>query len=343
MGIQFQKKVSSQTLPVQYGHGMRTPPKLRWTLVVLILSIPLLLLLYQLFSDYFLIRFSGLVAYDTITLRAPDDGYIGELNAQPGQKVNSDHVLLQFVSPEVLAKLDYLQKEKKRLTDLMNSLGEQNQDKLKGLISVAKQDILTSKEVYDRFVKYVNQGNMAELQLEEARKNYVNAQRNYAALEQQIQEAQLQTKTLLEVNYKRKILEIESNIGEEKAKLKYFMVRAPQPGTVMNIMTHQGEFVSPGQSLVTIVTNKNLRIVAFIDPKYVAEVYQGKKVLIKFPNNEYVDGHIVNTPSYAEKVPLSQINPLATRENKLIAIIKPESPIPEAYQVFGIPVTVKLE
>lgn len=343
MSIQFKKKPPSEHLPIQYGQGLRTPPKLRWILVVLILTIPLALLLYQLMSEYFLVRFSGLVTYDTVTIRAPSDGYIKTLSVQPGQKIQPEQVLLQFTSPETLTKLNYLEQERQRITELMNSLGDQNQDNLTKALETAKQDIQTSKEVYDRFKTYVNQGNMVELQLEEARKNYVNAQRNYTEIQQQIKETQLQNKTLLEVNYKRKILELESNINEVKAKMAYFTMRAPQPGTIMNISTHQGEYVSEGQNLITIVTNKNIRIVAFIDPKYMEEVYQGKKVVVTFPNNETVEGHIINTPSFAEKVPLSQINPLATRENKLIAIIRPDSIIPKPYQVFGIPVTVKLD
>ncbi|KTC98201.1 HlyD family secretion protein [Legionella erythra] len=343
MGIHFRKKAPSDTLPIQYGEGVRTPPKMRWILLVLILSIPLVILLYQLINEYVFIRFSGLIAYDTIIIRAPDEGYIESLNVQPGQKVRKGEMILKFISPETLTKLKYLEKEKERITDLMNSLGDQTPQNLENLLEVAKKDIDSSKAVYERFVKYVNKGDMAELQLEEARKNWVNAQRNYAALEQQIQEAKLQSKTLLEVNYKRKILEIERNIAEVKDKIAHFSIVAPQPGTIMSISTHQDEYVSAGQNLMTIVTERNMRIIAFIDPKYAEEVYQNKQVTITFPGNEKIEGRIINTPSYAEKVPLSQINPLATRENKLIAIIRPDKEIPQIYQVFGIPVTIELE
>lgn len=342
MGIQFNKRRSKENLPVQYGSALRTPPKLRWILVVLLLSIPLFILVYQVIDEFVLVRFAGLVSYDTITLRAPESGYIKTLAVQSGDKVKANQMVLHFTSPEIETKLRYLENEKKRLTELMNSLGDQTPNNLHQLLDVAKNDIESSKAVYDRFKKYVKKGDMIELQLEEARKNYVNAQRNYAALEQQIREAKLQSKTLLEVNFKRKILEIDNDISKLKSKLRYFKMQAGKNGTVMTIQTHQDEYVSPGQELVTIVTNDNLRVIGFIDPKYTEDVYKGRKVRVIFPNKEKVEGHIINTPSYAEKLPSSQMNPLATRENKLVAIIILDKDIPEIYQIFGIPVTIKL-
>lgn len=87
----------------------------------------------------------------------------------------------------------------------------------------------------------------------------------------------MQRATLIEVNFKRKILEIDNEVEQIKTKMRYFALRSPDNGTIMNISTHQDEFVSAGQNLMSIVTDKNLRIVAFIEPKYAEDIYQGKK------------------------------------------------------------------
>lgn len=342
MGIQLKKR-PKEALPVKYEQSLRAPPRFRWTIILLVLSIPLLILLYQFINAYVLVRFSGLISYDTITLRSPDDGFIKNLNVQTGEKIKPHQSILVFHSPVTQTQLKFLKMEKERLVELMNSLQQsQTASSLEQLLEVAREDIELSKVVYERFKNYVRKGDMIELQLQEARKNHVNAQRNYALLKQQIKENALQTKNLMEVNYKRKILEIENEINQVLAKMQHFTLRAQQAGTVMDIKTHQGEYVSAGQPLITIVTKKNLRVIAFIDPKYVQDVYQGRKVRLVLPDNEKISGHIINNPSYAEKVPLSEIGPLAPRTNKLIAIIKPDADIPEQYRVFGIPVTVKL-
>ncbi len=341
MAIQF-KKNYPEAFPSNYTKTIRMSAKVRWYCIVLLISIPLIFLLYSITTQYIFVRFSGLVTYDTITLRAPDAGYIKKLNVRVGEKIDKNNVLLQFVSPEAQIKLKFLQKEKIRLTELSESLNDQNETALSNILDVAKQDIESSKAIHERFKAYVNKGNMAELQLEEARRNYVIAQRTYATLVQQINDSRLQNKTLVDVNYRRKILEIENNIAALESMMRHFTIYADKPGTIMHIATHNGEFVSAGQTLLTLVTQKNLNIVAFIEPKFLNKIYMGKQVDIVFPGNEKIRGHIINTPSYAEKIPASQMNPLATRENKLIAIIKPDTTVPQNYRIFGIPVVIKL-
>lgn len=105
-------------------------PKLRWVLLVLLLSIPLLYLFYELFTEYVLIRFPGLIVYDTVTIRAPENGYIKKLSARTGEKIIANQKLLQFASPLVEEKLAYLQVEKKRIIELMNSLVENNSQQI---------------------------------------------------------------------------------------------------------------------------------------------------------------------------------------------------------------------
>ncbi|ARB92364.1 HlyD family secretion protein [Legionella longbeachae] len=343
MGIKWKKNTTPTGLAVKYGSGSRMTPKLRWVLLVLLLSIPLLYLFYELFTEYVLIRFPGLIVYDTVTIRAPENGYIKKLSARTGEKIIANQKLLQFASPLVEEKLAYLQVEKKRIIELMNSLVENNSQQISQALNISQQDIETSKLVYERFKNYSKNGDLIELQLEEARKNYITAVRSYVELSQKIEELSLQRATLIEVNFKRKILEIDNEVEQIKTKMRYFALRSPDNGTIMNISTHQDEFVSAGQNLMSIVTDKNLRIVAFIEPKYAEDIYQGKKINIIFPDNEEISGFIVNTPSYAEKTPLSEINPLATRENKLLAIIKPNKVIQKKYAVFGMPVKIKLE
>lgn len=87
MGIKWKKNTTPTGLAVKYGSGSRMTPKLRWVLLVLLLSIPLLYLFYELFTEYVLIRFPGLIVYDTVTIRAPENGYIKKLSARTGEKI----------------------------------------------------------------------------------------------------------------------------------------------------------------------------------------------------------------------------------------------------------------
>ncbi|WP_115304881.1 MULTISPECIES: HlyD family efflux transporter periplasmic adaptor subunit [Legionella] len=103
------------------------------------------------------------------------------------------------------------------------------------------------------------------------------------------------------------------------------------------------EFVSGGQVLLTLVTHKNLRITAYIDPKFLDKIYKGREVLVEFPNGNTEKGYITRESGYAEITPLNEINPLATRQNKLVVTIKTVNPIPQQYQIHGIPVKIRFK
>ncbi|CEK10521.1 HlyD family secretion protein [Legionella hackeliae] len=342
MAIKF-KKITGEHLATNYGSGRLTPPKLRWFLLVLLISLPLLFLIGKLIKEYVFVSFSGLVVFDTFTIRAPDAGYIESLTVRTGQQINSGAPLLHFKSPTLELKLQYLQKERLLLKSLIQQFSLENYKPFDTMLTIASQDIQTSREVYERFKNYMKNGDMSELQLEEARKNFVSAQRVFSNLQKEIIDIKLRNKTTLEVSYQRKLREIDSKIKQLEEKQKYFMIRANKAGTIMQINTYNNEFVASGQRLLSIVTKENLRIMAFIEPQYLDKIYLGKKVSITFPDGESVPGKIVNTPRYAEMLPLSEINPMATRQNKLIAIIEPLTAIPKEYQVFGIPVKVRLK
>lgn len=342
MGIKL-KNIKNESLSVDYGKPKRPYPRMRWLMIVLLLSIPLVFMLSRLTQEYVFVHFPGVIVYDTLMIRSPEIGYIKDITVKVGQSIKPGAILIQFTSPEIDAKLLYLESEKKRINTLMNSMNSTYQNQLSSVLNVAKAEIQSSKEVYERFKGYIKKGDMAELQLDEARRNYVDAQKQYANLQQQIAENVLQNKTTMEVNFNRKLLEINNEIEQVKIRLQFFIIKSPKEATVTSIQTHIGEFVSAGQNLMMLVTNDNLRITAFIEPKYVDAVYSGQLVEIKFPDNNVIQGKIINTPSYAEQIPLTEISPLATRQNKLIAVIQPTTPLPPKYQVFGIPVKIYLK
>ncbi|STX52832.1 coiled-coil protein [Legionella busanensis] len=323
--------------------GARKLARLRWLLLVLLLCLPLGYLSVRLIQDYIFVRFSGIIIYDTLLVRAPDEGYIKSMSVHTGESVRPGDLILEIDSPKLNNKLMNLIYEKERISKLIINVKKFNQDELVNSLKVAEKDMIDSQKTYEKFKEYFKGGNLITLQLEEARKNYTAAQQNYASIKQKMSEIALHQNTSLEVNYNRRLAEVESDIKVLKTHLKNFTVRAPQQGTVMSIETHVGEYVPIGKDLLTIVTNDNLQIKAYIEPKYSAVATHGSKVTIQLPNNDKIPGIIINDPRYAQQLPSSETNPLATRQNKLIAIIAPRKPIPKEYQVYGIPVQINLD
>jgi multidrug resistance efflux pump len=345
MGISLKRsRLDEQSTPKDYGQGKRTPPKIRWVLIILLISIPLIYLVYMLLDETILAESQGVVVFDTVKIRAPEAGYVETLFVEEGQPVKRGQVLLQFKSPKVDATLAYLEKEKVRAEQQIENITTKSTESLKTHLKTLEKDIISSQLVYDKFSKYYKaNGHMASLELEQARKNVISAKEAYSQLKHQIKQVGLENDLMVEVNYKRKLEEVNHKIRQASLKKQYFLIKSPAKGAVKQIDIHRGEFLPAGQDIIDIVTNNNIHVVGFFDPKEAENIKPGVKVSMTLPDNFSIKGEVVSVPNYADKTPMSFQNPLATRENKLIAMIQFKEALPKKYRVFGLPVDISLD
>ncbi|MDF1827510.1 MAG: HlyD family efflux transporter periplasmic adaptor subunit [Legionellaceae bacterium] len=345
MGISLKRtKLDEKSTVQDYGAGKRAAPKFRWFLIVGLVSLPLLALMYMLLDETLLADFQGVVVFDTVTIRTPDAGYVEHMYVNEGEQVKKDQDLLQFKSPTLDSELAYLNKEKERIEKRSLSINRESTASLEANLKHLKRDIARSQVVYDKFLAYyAPKGHVAALKLEEARRNLSDAKQAYSQLQHQIKQIKLENDVLMEVNYKRPIEDINNKINQINIKKQYFLIKSPEEGAVKVIRISPGEFLPVGEEIVEIITNKDLHVVAFIDPKEAEEVHPKTKVKLTFPDHFSVEGEVMNVPSHADSTPLAFQSPLATRENKLIVIIHFIEALPEKYQVYGVPVDVSLE
>jgi len=337
-------KLDEASTVKEYGQGKRTPPKFRWALIVLVISIPLLYLMYMLMDETVLADFQGMVVFDTLTIRAPDAGYVDKLYINEGEQVKKGQDLLQFKSPTLDAQLVYLHKEKDRIETRSASVSRESTASLEANLENLKKDIENSQAVYDKFKKYyAPKGYLTSLDLEQARKNVADAKEAYSQIQHQIKQINLENDVLMEVNYKRPIEDINNQINQIEIKQQYFLIKSPEEGAIKEISISPGEFLPAGEEVIEIITKNDLHVVAYIDPKKSEDVHPQIMVTLTFPDNFSVKGEVMNVPSHADNAPASFQNPLATRENKLIVIIHFKQALPEKYKVFGVPVDVSLD
>lgn len=345
MGISLKRtKLDEKSTVDDYGAGKRTPPKMRWFLIIAVVSLPLLYLIYMLLDETVLADFQGMVVFDVVTIRAPDAGYVDKLYINEGEQVNKDQDLLQFKSPTLDSELAYLYKEKERIEKRSTSINRESTSSLEANLENLKQDVARSQAVYDKFMAYyAPKGHISALHLEEARRNVSDAKQAYSQLQHQIEQIKLENDVLMEVNYKRPIEDINNQINQIKIKQQYFLIKSPEEGAIKAIMMSPGEFIPAGEELIEIITKNDLHVVAYIDPKKAEDVHPKTKVILTFPDHFSVQGEVMNVPSHADNTPASFQNPLATRENKLIVIIHFTEALPEKHRVYGVPVDVSLE
>ncbi len=115
---------------------------------------------------------------------------------------------------------------------------------------------------------------------------------------------------------KTNVERLERNIETINTNLAKSTIYAPKSGVVSELNMKEGEFASPGIPIVSIVSNRNLKIVADMPESYLNTIRLGDKVSIEFPA-------INQTQQATISLIGSVINP-ANRTFKIEAKIQPD-------------------
>lgn len=149
---------------------------------------------------------------------AEAQGRITELNIDEGQTVRKG---------QIVAKIDD--------TNIQSQLAN-----VKATMAKSKKDV-------ERYERLVNAGAVSQLQYEEIKLGYQNAQTNVTAIEQQ---------------------------------LKYSTVRSPMSGIIKTTMVEQGSFASPGSKIATVVDINQLKMVVKVGESDIIKIQKGQQVEI---------------------------------------------------------------
>lgn len=341
MSIKLKKRKLDLVHPV-YAAAKRQPPKFRFFLILALISLPLLFLIYTMLSYYVFVQFPGYVAFDRLDVRAPIAGYVKKLPVHLGDYIKAGQTLVEFESPMVNTRLSYLENDKKYLSTVLSQLRNKNIAYLEQSVVLAEKDVELTLEVYQRFKKYREKGVIQEMELEQARRNWVDAKRKLTELQNTIAKGKQEFSHRLELDYKQRLRDINNQISQLKQQQALLTLKASQSGHIYQIYTYSSEFVGQGQKLLSLITEENMHIVAFVEPRFINEVYQGKEVKITFPDKKVMPGVIHNIPSYSEQSPATESSPIAKRGNKILVIIRLKEPLANKYHVYGVPVKVDL-
>jgi len=86
---------------------------------------------------------------------------------------------------------------------------------------------------------------------------------------------------------------VELGVAEADVRLGYTELKAPIPGIVDTRTAREGEVVTPGGAVLTLIDPDNLWVRADVEETYIDRVKLGDKVQIRLPSGDRRDGTVV--------------------------------------------------
>jgi HlyD family secretion protein len=258
---------------------------------------------------------TGIVTTDDVIVSPQVEGQIGELLVNQGDSVVRDQVVARLVPAELQADqafyLHSAEGDAERVAQGTASLRYQELQTSESIrqadamlaSAVAQQaeaaaNLANAKIQLDRVEALLRGGSVSQQEVDQARTQYDVAKSRSDAVDKQVeaQRAAVALATSAEQEVAMKRSELGASMQDRAAaaaqrakaevRLAYTELRAPINGIVDVRAARQGEVVTAGQPVITLVDPDNLWIRADVEESYIDRVRLGDTLEVRLPSGE---------------------------------------------------------
>ncbi|MDR1728154.1 MAG: HlyD family efflux transporter periplasmic adaptor subunit [Acidobacteriota bacterium] len=341
---------------VSYAPSKRAFPWIRWCLVVLLVTSPLLYILYRLASDWLLVTSPAVVVLERATVSMPVSGKIEGLAVALDDEVRRGEVLMR-VTPATydddLRNLDLLRArvdDYGRVPKLVQAAAApQPQPRAKvseEALAIAARTLEYWRGNRLAFEDLQRKGAATEAEYrealereQEARSALIQLQEAHAAAAAPQQQSPLPTPTESRADLLER-MNIDNEIALLEKRLAPHVVTSPVTGKVAKVLAGAGQSLPLGANVLEIVGEDGAEIRVFADERAMGYFRYGSAITVELPGDVKIRCELPDRPIQTSAPPAAPDRPFA-EGNAIMLHLRPLAPLPDQYRVDGLPVTVR--
>jgi HlyD family secretion protein len=172
-------------------------------------------------------------------------------------------------------------------------------------VKAAAADLENARTIYSRTQNLSQQRVVSPQELDQARTNFNSAQAKLDALNKQV-EAQRASVALARANAEQVAVRqsqvqtqehMQAAAAAQRAKadvrLRYTEVKSPLDSIVDVRAVREGEYVSPGQAIVTLINPDDLWVRVDVEESYIDRIRVGDKLKVILPSGDTREGSVI--------------------------------------------------
>ncbi|MBW4474621.1 MAG: efflux RND transporter periplasmic adaptor subunit [Stenomitos rutilans HA7619-LM2] len=208
----------------------------------------------------------------SITLQPQIDGRVAQIFVQPGTEVAAGTPLVQINPDRQQAEIT----SSRAVAASAQADVESAQASLLPLEADRRakaSDVALQQQQYDRYSTLYQEGVVSQEVLDGRRNNLDNAKAELDAAK-----ARIAAQRSIIASKKKVFQQTTANVSGQQVELQYYQITAPFAGTIGNIPTKVGDYVSPSTQLATITQNQPLEVNLSVPSERAADLRPGMTV-----------------------------------------------------------------
>ena len=330
-------------IPIQYGAARRPTPRLRWLLVILIASSPLIYLAWIMLRGGLTVDASGVLAYETTRAGAMVSGVVSEVLVEENDTVRAGDPLVRLENPEIRGRIRHLRAELERIradksrarerarrslglageeiAALQALLADQT-DWLEQVGALSRSAAVTGRERYEIAAR-----------LQETRRRLMQAREREREAARSLEQG--------EAGLRERERQLRLALDMARTNQRFLDVHASADGDVVEIDVRPGDAVGPGTTLMTLTRPSRPRLTAYLRPADGRFVAPGASVGVRLPDGTRLSGMVSGRPRLTGRVPATMRPLIQNTDAALMVRVELDEPVPAAMAVHGLPVSVE--
>jgi len=285
-----QQPTREQGLKVLYAPGKRLAFKLRWYLILLAVTSPLLWLVGRALLSVWLIEAPAQLLLPASELRAREPGQVRQVLVRPGERVAAGQPLLELDNPEWRARLALLAEPVQPVaaaTAQQSALLQRERDTLLRLQDSAAQRLTQLQALRAAGAATRGEEQAARDELDRRRLDLLQFDQRLAVQAPQdgaLQQRELERAWLL-------------------ARLQGLSLRAVEAGVVSEVLVAEGENVGPGTLLLRQQRPEAVQLWIYLDPRHAEYALPGQRLSLLLPDGSRLPAEVVRQVEDSIAVP----------------------------------------
>ena len=313
-------------LRVLYGPSKRAAYKLRWYLIVALVSSPFLYLAGRLLLEALRPELPAQLSIPMIELRANVSGTVGKLPVKTGERIKEGQLLMQLDNPEWRLRLEQLKPGNLQRDDELARSAE----------TIANNTIGLQEQMVKLYRGLQREGGLSSAELLKSEVE-LNAQKLVLLeLERRLRQD--------DFPYKGEPIQNLRDARERNwidGRLKLLNLRALSDGRVAEVLVNQGENVGSGTLLMRIEAHEEPLVWVYLPPKQARQARAGQELEVKMPDGNWLEAIVIDQADLARRLPPGLNGSPGANNLALQVPVRFVEPLPAMWRVNQLPLRVR--
>ncbi len=313
-------------LKVLYAPGKRGAFRLRWYLILLLISSPLLWVFGRLGVGYLRVEAPAQIEVPVVELRAREAGTVAELLVKLGDHVQPGQRLLSLDNPEWRLRIQQLQPGEVPVASSPSTEALQLQQRA---IELARQRVNQVQALLAQGAATRGELLNAQAELNTQQQVLLDLQARLRAQRSQAEGDPLQ---LLREDRERQWLQ---------SRLDGLQFTASEEGRVAEVLVSVGENVGPGTLLLRLERSAEPLLLIYLEPRFAGYAEPGHPLEVRMPDGSWRSARVLQAADSARRLPAGMQKPFTVSQMGLLVPAEFEQPLPPLWRVDQLPLKVR--